>query len=101
MELSWRLAGQAQERGCALARAGTSLLLSHARCTRCQRPPRLPRLWPAGDAEAAPRDWGALLAGAGLQQRVTGKTVGGRYLGKEPEPAAQPSTSQAPAGAVL
>lgn len=33
-----------------------------------------------------PRDWAALLAGAGLRQRVTGKTIGGRYLGKEPEP---------------
>lgn len=34
----------------------------------------------------APRDWAALLEGAELKQRVTGKTVGGRYLGKEPEP---------------
>ena len=35
-----------------------------------------------------PRDWAALLGGAGLQKRVTGKTVGGVYTGREPEPQA-------------
>lgn len=35
---------------------------------------------------AAPRDWAAVLGSAGLQPRVTGKTIGGRWLGKEPEP---------------
>ena len=35
----------------------------------------------------APRDWSALLAGAGLKEKVTGKTVHGVYTGKEPEPA--------------
>ncbi|KAL4859726.1 putative complex I intermediate-associated protein 30 [Chlorella vulgaris] len=33
-----------------------------------------------------PRDWTAVIQGAGLKQRVTGKTVDGRYLGKDPEP---------------
>lgn len=48
-------------------------------------------------APPAPRDWAAVLPGAGLQQGVTGKTVDGRYLGKEPEPAAAGSTSKAAA----
>jgi hypothetical protein len=45
----------------------------------------------AVDAAAPPpaRDWGAALAGAGLRKGVTGKTVGGVYTGREPEPAGQ------------
>lgn len=34
----------------------------------------------------APRDWTALVEGAALKQGVTGKTVGGVYTGREPEP---------------
>lgn len=34
---------------------------------------------------AAPRDWAAELAGAGIRPGVTGKTVDGLYTGKEPE----------------
>ena len=37
-------------------------------------------------APPPPRDWGAVLAGAGLQQGVTGKTVEGVYTGKGPDP---------------
>lgn len=41
--------------------------------------------WTAEEAgSAAQRDWAPLLAG--LRQRVTGKTIDGRYLGTEPEP---------------
>lgn len=39
-------------------------------------------------AGAAPRDWRATLAAAGLQEGVTGKTVNGVYTGKQPEAAA-------------
>lgn len=49
--------------------------------------------WPAGGSSAQPRDWAALLQAADLKERVTGKTIGGRYLGKEPEPA-QPGNAR-------
>jgi len=51
-------------------------------------------------APPPPREWAALIEGAGLQQRVTGKTIDGRYLGKEPEPVPASSSSRATAGAV-
>lgn len=44
-------------------------------------------------APPPPRDWAALVEGAGLKQRVTGKTVDGRYLGKEPEPEGPPAAT--------
>lgn len=46
--------------------------------------------WTEADAgaAAAQRNWGELLGG--LRQRVTGKTIDGKYLGLEPEPEAQP-----------
>ena len=47
-----------------------------------------------------PRDWGALLEGANLKQRVTGRTIEGRYLGKEPEPLPQSSVSSKSTAAV-
>lgn len=47
-----------------------------------------------------PRDWGTLLAGADLKQRVTGRTIEGRYLGKEPEPLPQSSISSKSTAAV-
>lgn len=37
--------------------------------------------------DAQPRDWQAVLQAANLQKGVTGKTIGGRYTGKEPEAA--------------
>ncbi|KAL4444961.1 hypothetical protein ABPG77_004011 [Micractinium sp. CCAP 211/92] len=46
-----------------------------------------------GGSSAQPRDWAALLQAADLKERVTGKTIGGRYLGKEPEPA-QPGSAR-------
>ena len=39
-------------------------------------------------SEGAPkskRDWSALLKAASLQKGVTGKTVNGKYMGKQPE----------------
>ena len=55
--------------------------------------------WEGAGADAPARDWGALLAGAGLRPRVTGKTVNGRYLGKEPEP--EGADAGAPAAAAV
>ena len=45
-------------------------------------------LLPAVDAASppTPRDWRSLLETARLRQRVTGKTIGGVYTGKAPEP---------------
>jgi hypothetical protein len=40
---------------------------------------------PEDSAAAAPRDWGAVVAGAGLVAGVTGKTVEGVYSGRRPE----------------
>lgn len=57
--------------------------------------------WEGPGAGAPPRDWAALLAGAGLRQRVTGKTVGGRYLGKEPEPEPEGASATAPTPAAV
>ncbi|KAL4448009.1 hypothetical protein ABPG75_005228 [Micractinium tetrahymenae] len=54
-----------------------------------------------GDATAPPRDWAALVQGAGLKKRVTGKTIRGRYLGKEPEPEPAPTGSAGKAGAAV
>lgn len=56
---------------------------------------------PAGRSTAQPRDWAALLQSAGLQKRVTGKTIGGRYLGREPEPGQARAGSAGKAGATV
>lgn len=47
-----------------------------------------------------PRNWAAELAGAGLKPRVTGKTIGGKYTGKEPEPEPEPAAKAAAPAAV-
>lgn len=46
-----------------------------------------------------PRDWTALLQGAGLRRGVTGKTVDGVYTGKEPEPAGAAAAAAVPSAA--
>ena len=44
--------------------------------------------WEVDAANPPPaRDWTALLQGAGLRKGVTGKTIDGKYTGKDPEPA--------------
>jgi hypothetical protein len=56
--------------------------------------------WSEADAAAArtQRNWGQLLGG--LRQRVTGKTIDGKYLGTEPEPEAQPAAKSEASAAV-
>lgn len=51
--------------------------------------------WTEAEAAAAggQRNWAQLLGG--LRQRVTGKTINGRYLGTEPEPEEQPASKSA------
>jgi hypothetical protein len=58
------------------------------------------QVWEAPSAGAAV-DWRAELAVAGLRPRVTGKTVGGVYTGKEEEPSEAAGAAAAqPAAAV-
>lgn len=58
----------------------------------------MPCLPPLHAVDAAnpppPRDWAALLETAQLRRGVTGKTVGGRYTGKEVEAEAATSPAQ-------
>jgi hypothetical protein len=55
-----------------------------------------------GVPDAPARDWGEVLGAAQLQQRVTGKTVGGVYSGRQPEPVpAQVAAAAARAGAAV
>lgn len=54
-----------------------------------------------GNPSAQSRDWEGLLRDADLKKRVTGKTVDGRYLGREPEPEPAQAGSAGRAGAAV
>jgi len=70
-----------------LAGLCVALLSSHAALdttfeVKCSVPTSEP--W-SGTLDTEPRDWTALLAAADLKQGITGKMVGERYAGTEPE----------------